>query len=655
MVQTTSQIAEKIKFLPDKPGIYIWKDKNDAVIYVGKAVNLHNRIKSYLVNTAKDAKTTQLVTQIADLEYIITNSDHEAYILEFNLIKQYRPKYNIMLKDDKRYPYLKITLSEPFPRVFVTRDIVKDGSKYFGPYTDTKPLRRTLRLLEWVFPLRNCKRTIPLDRIAFHKACINFQLHKCTAPCIGNISQKEYIKIVRNVMNFFMGKHQDILDDFRSDMLAASEAMQYEEAARLRDRIIEVEKVQKRQSINNMDERNMDIIGFYQEENIAVIVVLRMMNGKILHQENYPLTQIENSTPADMLTAFLKLYYADKVAGGFIPSNDNPLHSSPDQLVDPPSGDLTIADSGLPTGAQRINAELQTEISTELPHEILLPHEPEDFDNLNTWLRNRLILPQRGEKAKLLIMAKHNAFHLVEERKLAHLRKANRTIVPIQELKEKLDLPRLPRKMVCMDISTIQGSDTVSSAVFFENGKPKKKYYRHFIIKTIDTQNDFAAMAETMTRFLGLTDADPDMLPDLIIIDGGKGQLSSVTQILRDSGKDIPLISLAKRVEEIFSPGTSDSIILPRSSSAMRLIVNIRDEAHRFAITFHRSRRSKRTLISELEEIPGIGEQTKFLLLKHFGSVDAVKSATIEELAAVKGMGSVTAEKIRLFFASQHT
>jgi len=595
MVKIPPQIEAKLAHLPDQPGIYIWKDAKGEVIYVGKSLNLHKRIKSYLTDTDKDPKTARLVAHIADLEYIITNSESEAFLLEANLIKQYLPTYNILLKDDKRYPFLAVTLQEPFPRVMVTREHKKDGSRYFGPYTETKSLRRTLRLLEWVFPLRSCKRTIPEGRIAFKRACINYQLQKCPAPCIGMISKEDYAVLVRRVVDFFSGRYQELVDEYRQEMLAASEAMQFEQAARLRDRILEIERIQKRQSVYYPDQRNLDIIGFYQEEQYAVVVVLRMINGKILHQEHYPLAQTEHYTPAEILSAFLKLHYAER---------------------------------------------------DELPDEILLSHAPDDFEQLNLWLKKRLSLPQKGEKAKLIVMAKRNAFHLAEEHKLAHLRKANRTIVPIQELKEKLHLPKLPRKMVCMDISTIQGTDTVSSAVFFENGKPVKKYYRHFIIRSIDTQNDYAAIGETMSRFLTETDKVPEMLPDLFIIDGGKGQLHTAESVLKTAGKTVPLISLAKRLEEIFLPQTADSLLLAKSSQALRLITKIRDEAHRFAINFHRSRRSKRTLISELEAIPGIGEQTKFLLLKQFGSVDAIRQCTAEQLAEVKGIGVNTARLI---------
>jgi len=599
MVKVSQKITDKTKFLPDQAGIYIWKDKTSEIIYVGKAKNLSHRIKSYLTDSVKDIKTTQLVKHLDDLEYIITNSENEAFILEASLIKLHRPKYNIMLKDDKRNPFIKITLNEPFPRVMVTRELIKDGGKYFGPYTDTRSLRKTLRLLEWIFPLRNCKRIIPEGKIVFSRACINYQMGKCPAPCIGKITKQDYLNIVRTMTDFFSGKYQELLDEFRKLMLDASDNNEFELAAKWRDRILEIEKIQKRQSVFYPDQRNIDIIGFYQEENIAFSVVLRMVNGKIVNQENYPLSQIDNSDKAEILAAFIKLYYSEK---------------------------------------------------EELPSEILLPLEPAEFDDLNQWLGNRLILPQRGEKSKLIIMAKKNAFHLVEEKKLFHLKKANRTILPIQEMKEKLNLPKLPRKIVCMDISTIQGSDTVSSAVFFENGKPQKKHYRHFIIRTINTQNDFAAMAETMTRFLAETDKYPEMLPDLIIIDGGKGQLSSVLEIIQSSNKTIPIISLAKRIEEVFIPGSSESIMFAKSSMSLRLITNIRDEAHRFAVNFHRLRRSKRTLISELEEIEGIGDKTKFLLLKELGSVEAIKMASVEELKAIKGVGFSIAEKIFDFF-----
>ncbi len=596
----SEEIETKLALLPEQPGVYLWKDKDGTIIYIGKALNLKHRIKNYLNPAGKDLKTEHLIKNIADLDYIITNSEADAFILEATLVKRYRPKYNIMLKDDKRYPFVKITVNEPFPRIFITRELLKDNAKYFGPYTEVRYLRNTLRDLEWIFPLRSCNRNIP--KIKYKQPCMNFQLGKCPAPCIGNISQKDYAKTVNQLLRFFNGRYTELLDELRTEMQNASAELRFEEAGKFRDRIIAIERIQKRQSVFNVEGGNIDIIGFYREEKRAVCVILKMKNGAIIHQENYPLTNLDYEEPDSILASFLQLYYADR---------------------------------------------------EEMPEEVLLPFAPKDMDKLNSWLGNKLQIPQRGEKTKLIAMAKTNAFNIVEESKLAHLRKANRTIFPVQELKEALKLPKLPRKIVCMDISTIQGSDTVSSAVFFENGKSKKKYYRHFIIRSIETQNDYAAMQETMARFLTETKKEPQMKPDLIVIDGGKGQLSASEQILRASGNnDISIIALAKRAEEVFVPGNEQSIILPRSSSALRLLINIRDEAHRFAISLHRKRRSRRTLESELESISGIGEKNKFLLLKELGSVENIANANKETLSKIKGIGPKIAEKIYNHFHS---
>jgi excinuclease ABC subunit C len=596
----SEEIETKLALLPEQPGVYLWKDKDGTIIYIGKALNLKHRIKNYLNPAGKDLKTEHLIKNIADLDYIITNSEADAFILEATLVKRYRPKYNIMLKDDKRYPFVKITVNEPFPRIFITRELLKDNAKYFGPYTEVRYLRNTLRDLEWIFPLRSCNRNIP--KIKYKQPCMNFQLGKCPAPCIGNISQKDYAKTVNQLLRFFNGRYTELLDELRTEMQNASAELRFEEAGKFRDRIIAIERIQKRQSVFNVEGGNIDIIGFYREEKRAVCVILKMKNGAIIHQENYPLTNLDYEEPDSILASFLQLYYADR---------------------------------------------------EEMPEEVLLPFAPKDMDKLNSWLGNKLQIPQRGEKTKLIAMAKTNAFNIVEESKLAHLRKANRTIFPVQELKEALKLPKLPRKIVCMDISTIQGSDTVSSAVFFENGKSKKKYYRHFIIRSIETQNDYAAMQETMARFLTETKKEPQMKPDLIVIDGGKGQLSASEQILRASGiNDISIIALAKRAEEVFVPGNEQSIILPRSSSALRLLINIRDEAHRFAISLHRKRRSSRTLESELESISGIGEKNKFLLLKELGSVENIANANKETLSKIKGIGPKIAEKVYNHFHS---
>ena len=601
MQALSKEIESKLSLLPDQPGVYLWKDKNGTIIYIGKALNLKHRVRSYFASSGKDVKTEHLVKNIADLEYIITNSESDAFILEATLIKHHRPKYNIMLKDDKRYPFVKITVNEPFPRIFITRELLKDDAKYFGPYTEVRYLRSTLRDLEWIFPLRSCNRNIPKTK--YKQPCMNYQLGKCPAPCVGCINQKDYAVIVNRLLRFFSGRYTELIDELRAEMQNASDSLDFEEAAKLRDRIVAIQSIQKRQSVFNVEGGNTDIIGFYREEKRAVCVVFKMQNGAIIHQENYPLANLDYEESDSILASFLQLYYADK---------------------------------------------------EEMPDEVLLPFAPKDIDKLNSWLENKLQVPQRGGKTKLIAMAKRNAFKIVEDIKLAHLIKANRTIFPIQELKEVLKLPKLPRKIVCMDISTIQGSDTVSSAVFFENGKSKKKYYRHFIIRSIDTQNDFAAMQETMARFLTETEKDEQMKPDLIIVDGGKGQLSASEQILNSSGKnDISLIALAKRAEEVYLSGNEQSIVLPRSSSALRLLITIRDEAHRFAITFHRKRRTQRTLESALEAIPGIAETNKFLLLKELGSIDNIAKADIETLSSIKGIGIKTATKIYNHFHNE--
>ena len=570
------------------------KNSTGNVIYVGKSKLLKNRVRSYFTSHQQDPKTTELVSKIKDFDYIITTTESEALILESNLIKKYKPKYNILLMDDKQYPFIKITLKEEFPRVFVTRDLKKDQSEYFGPYTDSKAIRKTLRLLEWIFPHRTCSREITEDK-QYKRACMNYQMGKCPAPCIGKVSEKEYNKTISNIKKFLKGRNQDVVDELKTEMIEFSEKLLFEKAAVVRDKIMNIQKLNHSRNMFFTDEKSRDVIGLYTEDKKAAVSVLKILSGKLLNKEMYSLNNVEGNTDAQIAEAFIKQYYADK-----------------------------------------------TEI---LPYRIIAQVVPDNYDEINKWLNNKLIIPQRGETKALVTIAKDNAFNFAEEQKLKYLRKSNRTIFPVKELKDKLGLSKLPRKIVCFDISTIQGTDTVSSLVFFENGKPKKKNYRRFIIKTVVGQDDFASLAETLNRYLGKIEEYEK--PDLMIIDGGKGQLSSSYAALIKSGIDgIEMISLAKRLEEVFLPGRKDSIILPRSSSALRLLVNLRDEAHRFAITFHRKRRSSRTLISELNSIEGIGENTKFILLNHFGSVENIRKSNIDEIKKVKGIGQKTAVKI---------
>ena len=595
MAKVTQKIKDKLALLPAKPGVYQMKNGSDKIIYIGKSKNLKNRIRSYFSGKPSDNKTAELVKRIEDLEYIITGSEEQALLLEADLIKKHQPRYNILLKDDKHYPFIKITMRDHFPRILITREMEKDGSKYFGPYTDAKAVRRTLRLMEWIFPMRTCSREIVDGGKLYKRACMNYQMGKCPAPCIGAISSSDYKKIVKNAINFLNGKNQEVIDDLKVEMQKYSEAMQYEKAAAVRDKISNINKLSNRRSLFYTDGKDRDVIAVYKEGRLAAVTVMKVLSGKLLNRETYALDNVEDQPQESILNAFLVQYYHDKL--------DN------------------------------------------LPYQILLETECDEYGFMQNWLNKKLRVPKRGENKALMTIARENAFSFVEEKKLRHLKKSQRTIFAVTELKDLLNLSRLPRKMICLDISTIQGSDTVSSLVYFQNGKPSKKNYRLFKMKTVQGQDDFASMAETMQRYFAKVTAEE--LPDLVVIDGGKGQLSSAEKILRESKyKEMQIISLAKRIEEVYVPGNSDPIVLPRNSASLRLLVHIRDEAHRTAVGFHRKVRSNRTLTSELDEIKGIGKNMKFMLLKEFGSVVNIRKAGITELCHIKGVGTKTAKNI---------
>ncbi len=602
MQKISEKIKQKLNLLPVSPGVYIMKNASGDIIYIGKAKVLRNRVRSYFTGTFSDSKTKEMVSKIIDLEYVLTQTENQALELEANLIKKHKPKYNIALKDDRRKPFIKVTIKEPFPQVFITRELKKDGSKYFGPYTDTKAIKKTMRILEWIFPIRTCTRNIPDGEPVFKRPCMNFQMGKCSAPCVGNISIEGYKKNVTALIHFINGRNQDVIRDLTLRMKKCADKHNFEEAAKFRDKIANIQKLNRSKNMFFTDEKNRDVIGVYQEGSRAAVAVLKILSGKLLNKEIYSLDNTEGTTLSQIMEAFLKQYYSSKL--------------------------------------------------NELPFRIFLQIEPEDLETINKWLKNKLMIPQKGDNKALISIAKENAFNFVEEEKLKYLRKSNRTIFPIKELKDKLNLRKLPRKMICIDISTIQGTDTVSSLVFFENGKPKKKNYRHFIIKTVNGLDDFASMEETMRRYLKKIEENEK--PDLIVIDGGKGQLSKSYNILKEMKiEDIEMISLAKRIEEVFIPGSKNSIILPRNSSALRVLVKIRDEAHRFAINFHRKRRKKRTLTSELDSISGVGEQTKFSLLKKFGSIDNIGNSSIKELMIIKGIGEKSAKLILKYLSKK--
>ncbi|MBN2461294.1 MAG: excinuclease ABC subunit UvrC [Candidatus Cloacimonetes bacterium] len=589
------ELCSKLELLPNNPGVYMMKNARGKVLYIGKAKSLKNRIRTYFSTSPPDMKTQELVSKIKDFDYIVTNNEQQALILESNLIKKHQPRFNVLLKDDKRYPFIKISVYEPFPRLLVTRELKKDGAKYFGPYTDAKAIRKTLRLLEWIFPTRTCKRKIPENQLIYQRACINFQMGKCPAPCIGKITSSDYNDIIRMIMYFLNGRNQEIIENLRREMSEESANMNFEKAARLRDKIRYIEKMSQTNTMIMPDQRDIDVIGIYREENEAAVAVLKILKGKLLNKEIYPLDNIAGCSLAQIMQAFLQQYYLPRLS--------------------------------------------------DLPYRILLPLEPEDHELINNWLQGRLKLPQRGDLKSLVEMAKKNAFNYIEERKLFYLRKSTRTIMPIKELKDKLNLSKLPRKIACFDISTIQGMDTVSALVFFENGKAVKKNYRRFSIRTVAGQDDFAAMSETLARYLDKLETYDK--PDLIIIDGGKGQLHAVTnEFVQRRIMGIDILALAKRAEEIFLPNGKESVILAKSSPALRLLIRIRDEAHRFAITYHRQKRKSRTLASKLDLIAGISDNMKFSLLKEFHSVERIRHLTWKDLISVKGIGEKTAKKI---------
>ncbi|MDD3051239.1 MAG: excinuclease ABC subunit UvrC, partial [Candidatus Cloacimonetes bacterium] len=421
----------------------------------------------------------------------------------------------------------------------------------------------------------------------------------------ANIGKEDYKVIVHQVLNFLQGKDQLVLDELHKQMNELAEKMKFEEAALIRDRINNIEKLHQNQNIYFSDGKSRDVIGFYRVENLAAVTVLKILSGKLLNREVYKLDNVENSTEAELIEAFLKQYYVEKN------NSDN------------------------------------EEVAENLPFRIICQIVPDNYEEINIWLKNKLVIPQKGDLSKLIALAKENAFNLVENEKLKYLRQKEKSIFPVKDLKERLNLSKLPRNVVCFDISNIQGTDTVASMVFFENGKPKKKNYRRFIVKDVNSPDDFASMYEVITRYLKRVKSGEELTPDLMVIDGGKGQLNIARKVFMElSIENIELISLAKRVEEVFIPGLSESIMLARSSSGLKMLVHLRDEAHRFAISFHRIRRNKRTLFSELDNINGLSEAKKFLLLKELGSVENIRKASIEDLTTIKGIGFKLAKKI---------
>ncbi|HEX9020014.1 MAG TPA: excinuclease ABC subunit UvrC [Nitrospirota bacterium] len=602
-------LEEKLQNLPDAPGVYIMKDAGGHIIYIGKAVSLWNRVRSYFQKGPKGEKTEIMVRQIADLETIVTHTELEALALEANLIKKHRPKYNIILRDDKNYPYLRFDIKSEFPRLEVVRRLRKDGALYYGPYVPAGGMWESLALIRRTFPIAPCKMEFKTDKPG--RPCIQFQIGRCMAPCSGEADKAQYQDMVDQVRLFLEGKNRDLLGMLKQRMEEASEKTEYERAAELRDRIAKIEGALEKQKIISPGFENQDVIGLAFEAGRADIQTLFIRNGMLLGRKDFYLDDVRGMTQEELLNDFLRQFYSKEMI---------------------------------------------------VPSEILLPLEAPDREVFGNWLAEKrggkvdVQVPQRGRKRELVQMASDNAAQSLREHLLS--RRSKEKI--LMRLQEELGLRNLPRRIESFDISQIQGTEPVASMVRFEDNLPDKRNYKKFRIRTVEGQDDFASMAEVIGRRYAKA-REEGTLPDLILIDGGKGQLNASLDVLRALGIGEPdVIGLAKarsgeegsgkEFERVFLPGVEEPVVLDPASATTHFVARVRDEAHRFAITYHRKLREKRAVRSELDDITGIGAVRKKMLLRHFGSVEKIRQATTEELASVKGMSRRAAGEIISFF-----
>ena len=596
-------LKEKVSSLPDLPGVYMMKSEKGHVIYVGKAKSLRKRVASYFLKTAgQSTKTASLVSHISDIDYMVTSSEVEALILENNLIKRHRPRYNVILRDDKNYPYLRLS-SEEYPKLTVVRGIKKDKAWYFGPYTSATSMRETLRLIRRVFPIRACSDEAFRGR---KRPCLNYQIGRCLAPCVGFVSKEEYEGIVNDIRMFLEGKNRELARALGRKMAEASEMLDFESAAKIRDRINAVKKVLERQSITSGKLIDQDYLAVARKGDEAQAMVLFVRGGSVIGSKSFPFPKVGESSEADILTSFITQFYSDEKF---------------------------------------------------IPEEVVVSVDVDDKALIETWLTERkgktvkIIRPVRGERVKVLDMAGKNAQLALKDR----LGIEETGINNIEGLKDALHLKNLPQRIEAFDISNIGGKEAVASMVVFENGRPKKSDYRHFRIKTVEGANDYGMMAEVLLRRYGRLVSEGEKLPNLIMVDGGKGQLNvavSVAKELKLEGVDI--ISLAKErgeaTDRVFVPNVKDAKLIPKDSPVLHLLQYIRDESHRFAITHHKKLRGKNLKKTELLDIPGIGEAKAKALLKQIGSLDKVKEADKEVLSKVKGITKRDAETVYKFF-----
>lgn len=590
-------LSARTALLPDRPGVYLMRDSAGRIIYVGKAVNLKNRVRSYFQQRNLGPKTEALVARIHTFETIVTSSEMEALILECNLIKKHRPRYNISLRDDKSYPFVKVTLNEEYPRVFATRRVEKDGARYYGPYASAGAMHETLALLRRLFPLRSCR---SMDA---RRPCLEYHLKRCLAPCAGMVDPVAYREMVKTVCLFLEGRSAEVEKDLRRRMLAASDEMKFELAGRLRDQLSAIRQVTEKQSAVT-GAGDQDVLGLARAGNQACVQVFFVRSGKMVGRDRFLLTGGEAESDGEILAAFVKQYYNE---------------------------------------------------SSFVPREILLPVSLPESELLTAWLGERrggavqLQTPRRGTKSSLVQLAGENAAEALRQRREHEAGRLGKNAAAMRALADCLEMPGLPRRIECFDISHIQGAETVASMAVFTDGEPDKSEYRRYKLKTVEgSPDDFASMQEvTLRRYREA--AEP--LPDLIVIDGGKGQLSSALEVIRGVGLDgIPVIGLAKEYESIFRENCGDPLVLPRHSEALRLLQRIRDEAHRFAVGYHRKLRSRRNLVSVLDHVRGIGEKRRQALWKHFGTLERIRAASADELSAAPGMNRTAADAVFRFF-----
>jgi excinuclease ABC subunit C len=594
-------LEEKVDQVPDRPGVYLYKDAKGQVIYIGKAASLRSRVRSYFQESrARDPKTDALVGQIRDLDYIVTANELEALIFESNLVKKHRPRYNIILRDDKHYPFLKLTTDEEFPRLVVARRIQKDGAVYFGPFYPATAMRQTLRLVRQLFPLRTCR--IKIDGM-LPRPCLQYYIHRCNAPCTGQETREGYATSVRAVERFLEGHDDDLAMALTREMEGAADDLKFERAAALRDRIQALNTVRERQKMISTEETDLDIVGVVRQGGDACVQLFFVRKGRLMGRESFFFERVAGSSDGDILSAFVRQFYARDVTP---------------------------------------------------PPEILLSEEPPEAELTTEWLVQRrsgrveLLAPQRGRRRELVAMAEENATLALEMHLLA---RGNRHQAVLEELERALNLPGPPHRIEGFDISTIQGSETVASMVVWQDGEMRKDEYKRYKIRTVTGTDDFASMHEVLTRRYGRALEGQETFPDLILLDGGRGQLHAGMKALEDLGLDyLPIASLAKRAEEVYTPERLQPLVLDMGSPALQALQKIRDEAHRFAITYHKKLRQRRTISSVLDQIPGVGPTVRTSLLKTLGSAREVRGASVAELASVPKVTPKLAQRIHDFF-----